>query len=402
MNKTRFKYLFLILIILFPASLGAVDLGLLLNQYVGLNSAEPDNTHFEYRAGLIPRLSLLIGDTGSFFTSASLNIGYSTDSKFYFVPELLRTEFSMRFGAFGISAGRIGYSEPLTFIAQGLFDGVRLTHSSSIGRIGFGAWYTGFLYKKNAEIAMTKNDQILLESDLDFGNFAKTYFAPNRMVMALDWEHPSVADFLLLKATVMGQIDFACSEKYHSEYIILKAGLPLKNFMIEAGGSIEIIQDDSDNNLALAGELGCTYFLPTSFMSRLSFAGRFASGASEKTLGAFVPINSKSYGNVFDSKMSGLTLLSLDYSARILDSLGASITASYFIRNGCTEFFNYSGASLDKRLLGGEFFGKIVWSIFSDLQLTLGGGTFIPAMGNYWPDLKTQWCVNLTAVLGIY
>jgi hypothetical protein len=403
MNKTRLKYLFLILIILFPAVLPAVDFGLILNQYGGVGNSEFDSFTGEYRAGLIPRFSFVVGDTGSFFTSASLTAGYSTANGGYFVPELLRTEFSMSFGAFGIRAGRIGYSDPLTFIAEGLFDGVQLSHGSSLGRISLGAWYTGFLYKKNIDITMNESDQELFASDLDFGNFVDTYFAPRRMLVSLDYEHPSIGGFLQVNAAVTGQIDVSNnSEKYHSEYVTFKASMPFSNFLFQAGGSVEMIQNNSENKMALAGELGVLYFVPTSFRSLLSFNARSATGDSDKMLGAFVPVTSKSYGQIFDSKMSGITVLSLDYSARLADPIGANLTFLYFIRNGSTEFFNYSSKNPNNKLLGGEIFANLAYSIYSDLYVKLGGGAFIPKMGNYWLDLKPQWRVELSAILSIY
>jgi len=190
MKKTRFNYLFLILILLLPVSLGAFDFGLLTNQYMGLSNAGEDDNQFEYKGGVIPRFSYLFGETGSFYTSASFTVGYLDE--FYFVPELLRTEFSIGFGGFGIRAGRFNYSDPLTYIANGLFDGIQLNHTSRFGRFGLGAWYTGFQYKREAKIRMTEEDQRIYDLKLNYSDFFDTYFAPKRMLGSLNWEHPSL------------------------------------------------------------------------------------------------------------------------------------------------------------------------------------------------------------------
>jgi hypothetical protein len=402
MNKVRFIYLFL-LIILFPVSIKAYDFGLLTSQYMGFGNSEFRNNVNEYRGILVPRLSFLVGETGNFFTSASLDFGINDDGDIYFIPEILRTEFSMQSGGFGIRAGRMSYSDPLDYIATGLFDGVQLTYNSIIGRIGLGAWYTGLLYKDNANIAMNDNDQTKLKTDLDYGNFFKTYFAPSRMLVSLDWEHPSVAGLLRLKTAITGQIDLSSSSEYlNSQYITFKAGVPVNSFFIEAGGSFEMMQNNYENNMAFACELGLKYILPTDFTSVLSFNGRFATGKSDSLLDEFIPVTTVSFGQIFDTKASGLTALSLDYSARLFDSLGGSFTMSYFFRNGSTQFYNYSGANNDRILLGGEIFTKFVWNALSDVQFNIGGGAFFPALGNYWPGLSTQWRIDMSMVLAIY
>jgi hypothetical protein len=420
MKKTRFGF-FILLIFLLPASLWSFDFGVLLNQYAGFNNSAGDKNVSEYSAGIVPRAMFYFGETGSFFTSASMTAGYKEE--FYFVPELLRTEFSIYFGGLGIKAGRFSYSTPFSYIAEGLFDGVQLTHSSSAGRFGFGAWYTGLLYKKSANIIMTREDYKKYYTPLDYSDFIDTYFAPKRFFAAIDWEHLSLFNALHFNTAVMGQIDMSNEkEKHHSQYFAVKLGIPVKHFLIEFGGSLEasqIIQTpqfegiafetESDNkdythNLAFAGEFGIYWTLPTEFSSRFSLVARYASGAINERVGAFVPFTAKLYGNIFQSKMTGITILTMDYSGRFAHSLGAGINLSYFIRNDLSIPGNYHTASeiYNGKLLGAELFTHLVWSPFSDLQLKLGAGIFTPVVGNVWKDGKPQWRVDLTAVLALY
>jgi len=239
MKKTRFGLLLLILML--PCFLGAADFGILLNQYGELGSYAEDEFFYEYNASIIPRLSFLIGDTGSFFTSVSMTIGYRDE--FFYYPELLRTELSFNFGQIGIRAGRFTHSDPLSNIATGLFDGLRFTHTSPAGRFGIGAWYTGFLYKKNVNITMTEGDQVLYAAPLDYGDFLNTYFAPRRLIASLDWEHPSLGELVRLNTAIIGQIDFTKAEgKYHNQYFAIKLGVPVNRFLFEMGGSLEVAQ----------------------------------------------------------------------------------------------------------------------------------------------------------------
>ncbi|MDR3019333.1 MAG: hypothetical protein LBU66_00335 [Treponema sp.] len=408
MKNSSILFLLITLLILPLVCIGAADFGLLINQNAGVSGASSsDDAAFEYNVTVLPRFSFLVGDAGSFFISAGLTLDYAGEET-SFIPELMRTEFSMLFGAVGIKAGRIGYSTPLPFIAEGLFDGFQLTHSSKAGKFALGAWYTGLLCKKSLNITMTAEDANYYGTPIDIENLADTYFASKRMLISADWEHLSILDMFSLKTAITGQFDLNDNDaKYNSQYFILKAGIPVNRLLFELGGSLGISQNDPEidgaSNVALAGEFGIIYTLPASFNSRLAFNAIYSSGKVEDGLDAFVPITVKQYGTIFQSKIMGLTVMSLDYSARIAQSLGASFTASYFIRNDLMMYdvlpVNESGE--DGHFLGGEFFGKLVWSPVSDLQFIFGGGMFVPAMGNNWSDSDPVWKVNLSVSLSV-
>ncbi|MDR3021010.1 MAG: hypothetical protein LBU66_08960 [Treponema sp.] len=381
------KLNFLFVLILLPVFIGAADFGLLLNQNAGVGNTSGENA-FEYSAALLPRYSFPIGGTGSFIMSAGLTYKYVNDES-VFIPELMRAEFSMLFGEFGIRAGRITCSTPLV-IADNLFDGFQFTHTSLMGKFGFGMWYSGLLCKNTLDITMTKEDVTASAALFDWENFADTYFTSKRLIVSADWENPLIAELFSMNAAFTGQFDMNDHEtKYHSQYLMLNAGFPVNSFLFKLGGALELSQFDSENNTALAGEIGVAYTLPASFNSRLAFNMIYASGKTEGGLDAFVPITASQYGMIFQSKITGLTVLSLDYSARITDSLGVSFAALYFVRNDLMIYDTYPVQALpdeDSYWLGGEFSGRLVWSLFSDLQLILGGGVFIPAMGDVWKD----------------
>jgi len=367
MKKNRFIYIFLILIFLLPASIGAIDIGFVVNEYFAYDNFKG----FEFRAGLVPRLSFIFGDHSSFFMSAGFDVG-KKDGEYYYSEylELLRTEFSTLYGPWGIRAGRINYSDPLSFSASGLFNGIHLTHTSSQGRTGIGIWHAG-------------QQQIL---------------------SAVEWEHPAVLDLFSLKAAYTGNMTNPFSspnDAFNSHFFTLKAGLPISSFIIELGAVHEwtetLIQNDAPvYSQALAAELGFYWTVPTPFTSRLSFIVRTA-------IGPFVPVSPKTYGEIFTANLSGITIVTADYTARFLRQLGAGVTLSYFIRNDLQtpNSFTISAPGNNGYLLGGEITSRVVWSPFSDLQFILGGGAFFPAMGNNWPNVNPLWRINLTLIFAI-
>lgn len=102
--------------------------------------------------------------------------------------------------------------------------------------------------------------------------------------------------------------------------------------------------------------------------------------------------------------MTALSVITLDYTARIIDSFGVNFTTSYFIRNDKVTLHNYpvSGDVTDNYFLGGELYGKLIWSPVSDLQIRFGGGAFLPALGNVWSGAKSPWKMDLTAIFAIF
>jgi hypothetical protein len=388
------------LCLLLPAFLFSADFGLITGGYAAyLDSG------VEYEARIIPRFSLPVGDNGDFLVTAAMSVGKDDADEFYYTPELLRTAFSLRFGEAGITIGRMHYADPLGLIADGLFDGVQFYYAGTAGTLRVGAWYTGFLYKKTANITMTAEELGSWYKALDYGDFANTYFAPKRAIVSIDWEQPSLGEFMRLNAALTGQFDLnGGDETYNSQYLTLKAGIPVKNWLIELGGSVEVAQAEDETSFAYAADFGIFCALPSAFNSSLSLSLSLSSGRVDDTFRAFVPITTKYYGNVFREKLSGLSVAGLNYTALFVPTLGASITARHFIRNDLGTYAGYpipAGGS-DNYFLGTEFFARLLWSPVSDLQFNLGGGAFLPSLGNVGTDQDMQWRMELTVVLSLY
>ena len=405
--KIKYCDLFILpLMLLFPSVLGAANFSFITNQYAEAGNQDAGESKFnEYRADFLPGFSMLLGDTGDFNLSAKISI--IRQDELFLVPELQRAEFTWRWGNVGLSVGRMNYTDPLGFIASGLFDGVRFEHNSKAGVFSVGAWYTGLLYKKTAYIIMKPEEQKAYNIPVDLSD-PDTYFASRRLLASVDWEHLSVAQLLRLNAAITAQVDLskdANEEKYNSQYVTLKAVIPVNSFTFELGGSLEIAEAE-DISVGLAGDLGIFWKLPTSFSSRFSLTGHFNSGKTESIVKNFVPLTNKPYGDIFKVKFSGITILGMSYSALFVPAFGITLNTSHFLRNDLETYKGYP-LNTEKRdtygvFLGTEFFAQLVWSTSSDLQVNLEGGVFFPSLGNAAPDEKPRWRADISLVFALY
>jgi hypothetical protein len=403
---------FLPLLLLPALSLPALDFGLLMDQTLSMEGAEDGDvaSGFGYSGTLIPWLSTPLGASRNgarLYLSIGLTAEAAKESA-NFIPELLRAELTFPIDAnlgvdMEIKAGRMRYADPLGFVASGLFDGARFSlDGAGYGTFGIGAWYTGLLYKRSAQITMTGKELASYNAEIDYGDFAATYFAPARLLFALDWDNPYLARWLRLKAALIGQVDLSDSDAFHSQYVAVKATVPVKDFVFDLGACFELAQASGENGVAFAGEVCAAWMLPTRIRDRLALTGRFSSGVSGNgALAAFVPVTTEEQGHVLRAKLSGLSTVCLDYTARLHESFSISAASTYFI---LSDAETYTGAPSGRGgpALGNEFYGCIVWSPYSDLRLNFGGGAFLPSLGNADSAGKPIWLVELNAVLSIF
>ena len=397
--KRLFSVLFFLALL--PSLLAfAYDWGLSFNQNASVEGVKDEDSLFTYTGTLSPWLSASLGANARFYFSASGTIKYS-DKNTIFIPELLRTELALLTGAGGeLKVGRILYADPLGFIAAGLFDGARFSFGSSFGGIGAGIFYTGLLYKKGANIIMTADDLASSYAELDYANFADTYFAPRRLIAALDWENPYLKEWLRLKVSLIGQFDLTgADELCHSQYLAFKGVIPVQSFVVDIGACMELAEISKEFNVSLAGELGIGWMLPTPLIDMLKLTWRFSTGDGSFT--PFIPITTVTQGGVLQAKLSGISMICVDYTARLHETFSIILSSSYFI---LSDKNTYQGLpeGRDGRLLGNEFFGRLIWSPFSDLQLNFGGGVFLPSMGNTGSTRGPLWRVELNALLAIF
>jgi hypothetical protein len=399
--NNRFKPLFicylLFVICYFPH---AWDFGMLLNQNAGYGGIGSEGT-FDFSIGVVPRVTGLLGEIGDFIVSGGFELDYNDG--WGYVPEVLRTELTFHPGSFAFEIGRMYHSDPLGFIAEGLFDGVKAAYNSGIGTFSAGAWYTGFLYKKRANIALIPEEQEANSAQLDYSNFGETYFAPKRYLGALGWEH--LGWIVQTQASILGQFDFSGEKPLNSQYAVVKLTMPVSAFSFNLGGCLELLQNDGELGKAFAAEAGVAFTPPANFKSRLSLLARYSSGGDDDSMFiAFAPFTTKNQGSILGAKLSGLSVITLDYLARLHPALSASLASTYFIRN---DSVSYSGYPLpdegsDESFLGNEFFARLLWSPASDLQINLGGGIFLPFMGNVAPKADNSWRVELGVIFSLF
>jgi len=286
-----------------------------------------------------------------------------------------------------LSLGRISYSDPLGFIASGLFDGERFSYHTEMGTISFGAFYTGFIYKKRINIGMTDEDKKLNDIAIDYDNFSDSYFAPRRVLAALDWEHQGLGERVYARFSFLGQFDFTGAELY-SQYITGKMIVPFKIFTISFGGCLEIVEYSDNKDIALAAELGTAWRTSSSSFSILA---RYSSAKSDSMV-EFKPVTTNAQGQILSEKLSGISLASMNYTARLQQTFTISFTPSYFF---LSDYKNTRG----KIFMGPEFFGAFYWSPLPDINVNLGAGVFLPSIGNVGG--KTLWRVELNLVLSM-
>jgi len=399
------KLLSLVLAVFAPLSLSALDWGLTTAHTFSFEDGGASPSGIGYQGTIAPWLSALPGDNGDLYVSAAFTASLA-NGDWTFVPELFRTSFSLTFDAWEIHLGRIPYADPLGFILYGLFDGVSFAVDTSIGTLSAGVWYTGLLYKDTANITVTEEDWDLYNETFSYDKFADTYFSSKRLAFALGWEHPGIYELIRLKVSLLGQADLnGRNTQFHSQYLVGRAEAPVDDYsVLDVGGVLGFAEAPGANEefqMSLAGELGFSWYLPGELQDRLRIAGTLSSGKVDGGVSAFVPVSTVPKGGILKAKVSGISALSLNYTARLHRTFSLSAASTYFILSDLGTYVGWPYGR-EGHFLGNEFYARLVWSPMSDLQLGLGGGLFVPKMGNADSSEKPRWKVEFNAVLAVY
>jgi hypothetical protein len=382
-KRTVLSFLFVICYLLFDNSLWAFDVGLTLDQNIYYSGVEK-LTAIPYKGLAIPRLTGLMGDIGEFYISAGINF---QNNPWGYVPEILRTELFWSQRGMELSIGRISYSDPLGFIASGLFDGERFSYHTETGTFGFSALYTGLIYKKRITIEMTPGDEKSNDAAIDYDHFTDSYFAPRRVLAAIDWEHQGIGERVYARLSLLGQFDFTGAELF-SQYITGKMIVPFKILIVSFGGCLELLENSENKDIALAAELGTAWRTASQGLSLLA---RYSSAATD-SMAKFIPVTTNPQGQILLERLSGVSIASLNYTARLHQTFTISLTPSYF--------FDLNNA-YGRFLRGAEFFGAFYWSPLPDVNVNLGGGIFLPSLGNISRSDRNLWRVELNLVLSL-
>ena len=391
--KKFLSFTFCLLIL--TCSLFTLDFGLVLDQSAEYGGSGSDSA-FGYKGILIPKVSGLLGESGGFYISAGANYEFDPLD---ILPELLRTDLYLHNGNLEFRLGRMQYQDPLGYIATGLFDGARLSFDSEAGTFSAGGWYTGFLNKIRANIEMTNKEQEQNATALDYSDFTNTYFAPRRVLSALEWEHQGLGERIPAKLSLLGQFDLG-DKPLHSQYLAGKMSIPAGSLVFDLGGCLEFLQVSGDSSSAFAAEAGITWRMSA---QQFALLGRYSSG-NDGSITAFQPLTTVSQGYILKPKLSGLSLISLDYTARLQRTLSIGISTLYFIRSNISsgDSDSYPFYGNDGHLLGAEFYAGLYWAPVSDMMINLGGGAFMPSLGNVAPEAERLWRFEANVIISFF
>ena len=400
MKKNLQKILLIIFLLSASFVLHAQDFGILVDQTADFSAHgfEFEDRMFNYSGSFIPYFSSLIGDNGELTVAAAFT--YRIEPWFY-VPELLLTELTIRFDKNEIKLGRMEYCDPLEIIASGFFDGALFSFDTKIGTFSAGGWYTGYIFKTRAAITMTEAEEIYCYEPYYFDDFVNTYFAPARVLSSLSWEHPSFGGFMNVKFSLLGQFDFT-DAGLDSQYLTLNLSFPSKYLVLNLGGCFELIQyngvgfsgDMQNMTMALAAKAGLTIIIPDRNQKIISLQGIYTSGVHEDiSIGAFLPLTTMPQGNLLNAKLAGLSIITLNFITNHTETASSDFSISYFIRNdlGTYNYYPVIGANSEGFFLGPEINYKFTWNSTSGFEMKLGAGLFAPSFGNAVPDANILW-----------
>jgi hypothetical protein len=349
-------------------------------------------------------VSGVIQDGLSYYVSGRVELEYEEDKDPGFLPELTRTELNWQPAAgLNLGFGRQRFDDAAAMAVSGLFDGLSGSLGFGWGRLSVGAYYTGFLYKEQAEILLTPGDVANYQLDLDYGN-ADSYFASRRILAALTAEFPDLSERGSLTLNVLAQTDVnGRADTLHSQYLVGRYSFRLiEALSLNVSGAAALIEE-ADTRAALAAAFGVDWEVPGAVQDLASVEARWSGGAVNDKLGAFLPLNSTPQGFVFSPAFSGLLTARASYKIRPHRTLSTEADLSYFMRTDRETFADkYLDSASTSRSLGTELSLAAVWAPDSALAFNAGLGAFFPhrsdAGGAFQPDAP----IRLKATLGAF
>jgi hypothetical protein len=374
----------------------ALDFGLVFSpegEYVSGTAGEG----LDFTGSLTPWFSAALGEHTSLYLSGKLSFEYENQTWAKpFLAELDRTELSYRpVQRAYLSLGRQRVRDGGGMIFSGLFDGLSGGFGLGGARFSLGAFYTGFLYKKTAEIVITAGDREQYRAALDYGN-PDSYFASRRVLVSSGVEFPGLGSRLSLALEGLAQFDVNGGRAYHSQYLEAALGIEAAEFLRFAVTGIGAVGEEAGEDVRgqFAAALGADWDVPGALRDMVQAELRWGSGEVNSRIGAFRPVNGMSQGEIFSAALGGLMKARLSYTARPGEVFSFSLGAACFWRTDRETFIDseLEGGSKE-RYLGTEASCSLIWAVQSALRVTAGGGAFFPG-GAFTKDAKIRWKVN--------
>jgi hypothetical protein len=374
----------------------ARDFGFVMNQKSSFFDGENNNAGVNISGALIPWFAAPLGDKAELYLSGGFSMIYS-GSEWKPVPEVYRSAFAFTpFPNLHLETGRIPFTDSLSHVMSGFFDGVSARMNLGGGRLAAGVFYTGLLWKKSAYIVMTPGD-ILDYHDKD------GYFASRRVAAGINWEYAGIFNSRnTLSLSGIGQFDLNGKDaRIHSQYLGAKLDVPFINIInTEFGFTLELAEEtERALYAAFTASAAIQAFLPTAIPDRFALTGIFSSGAWNDAMGRFIPLTARTPGKVLRPMLSGVALAQAAYTVRPHRKVSADFFGVYYFRTDKTTF---SDAGMDPRsdspFIGGELYCGLSFSPFQDILINAGGGVFLPQTGNVFKnDAHIKYLVELGA-----
>jgi hypothetical protein len=344
---------------------------------------------FIYSGGVSPWVSFLIGENIDVYLSGSVVLRYSQPQNTWEVrPELTRFMVIWRpFPGLTVNGGRFRFDDFNQALAEGLFDGAAGMFALGNTRLSLGAYYTGLLFKGSADVVMTGEDILDYGRELDYNDFAGTYFASRRLLAAAAWEIPSLfggPHGLFLQG--LAQFDLNGREnKLDTQYFSFQfLYSPTPVFEVILGGIAGFAERSGDADLGFGLLIDGSWIPPTPVGDMVTLGAHWGSGRINKVVGPLRPVTALSQGNVLRPELPGIILIRAGYTVQVAESLSLNLDARYFLRNDTETYLNpdLELKVSEKKALGAEIYAAATWVPMMDISVIFGGGAFFPGTGN--------------------
>jgi hypothetical protein len=331
---------------------------------------------FSLSLGLTPWLSSIpAGGAGAdteLYLSAALSVSYKDDAwSFGIAPRRFDILLKPAPGT-SVRLGRQAYGDSAGMIASGLYDGFSLNSSWGKARLSLSSLYAGLLDKAGSTVLMSGADL----SDRDDGSL---YFAPPRALMAVGLSFPGSLTYFV---DAIAQFDARGAGALNSQYLSIGlrgSGSGADALSYELALVNGFVEEEGEGfSYSLAGKASISWLPPGGLTDRLFGSLRYASGELG-FLSPYLSVNAIPQGQVFTPRLAGLFVAQAGYDARLADKLSAELQSSAFLRSK-------EGGPADSGLdpssealwLGFELYGSLRWAPYSDLNVLLGSGLFVP------------------------
>jgi hypothetical protein len=378
----------------------AINAGLVVTAAPEYPAAQGEGLGFT--GSLAPWVYSALGAKGGLYLSGKLSLSYDGAALSRpLLAELERCEFSiLPVPSLYLAFGRQRYRDSAGMVASGFFDGFSGALSLRRLRLSLGAFYTGLLYKKSAEIVMTEEDLHRYNLSLSYDEM-ETYFASRRLFFPLTVEFPDLGPRTSLNVSLLAQADLNGAQALNTQYLETRVGFePHPSLRLSLTGLLGLMETaGADPALSVAAQAEADWDLPGALADMLSLQVRMGSGVTQGALGPFTPLSGIAQGMILTPKLPGLILGRLSYTGRFHPTLAIMADLRYYIRIDRESFKDTElDAASRSPLLGGEAYGSLVWAPQSAIRLSAGGGVFLPGPA-FLAGTGARWKANAALTL---